>query len=528
MSNTENTFLVGQPDSPDNSETTTNVVEPVVADATLPIITDITTDVVSTAATLVTAVSGDFVATDSLINVPSEIDAPFEGLPVNEPVITETLTSEILASETAINVPATNEVTNEIGVAEIAPAIVTANEVIAAVTATVPGTDDTLPDPDVPFDSYSEPQIYIADSEEEYLCLLTASQFLATIQNVALFKDQIGEYDTTDIFELVHYRKQNNGFTAEQEQELRRRLNKFRQYIEQTDAQVYTSSVRRLFDVVGTPDASSLERVIGYYLAKINKTATDRDKVDLLVTRWGSFRIPGSGQVALLRSEARLRTKLESIFGQINLPLSDEYDEEEVLDWLKKYQESLLSVQDMGDIIAKNYKARLREFKLAMGDFFYRPAVLAGVVEANTTLHNVLQEFYASERARLETYVDKVKQKGVTDPQAHLFTLMNRAEEMRRLLDETQAAINAQQVVDQSVGLSPETGNTIPSEEEERARLASNDPELVNNASLVENTTVADGTTGKSVDKLVAMLEETLQRTNELSRQLQQELQRRQ
>jgi hypothetical protein len=407
---------------------------------------------------------------------------------------------------------------------ETAPTAVAESAATVAVVEDVASEELAAESPEAPPVQAQAVQIVIADYEEEYLCLLTASQFLATIQNVALFKEQIGEYDTTDIFELIHYRKQNTSFSSTQEQQLRQQLSKFRQHIEQTDAQVYTSSVRRLFDVVGTPDGSSLERVISYYLAKINKTATDRDKVDLLVTRWGSFRIPGSGQVALLRSETKLRAKLESMFSQINLPLSDEYDEEEVLDWLKKYQESLLSVQDMGDIIAKNYKARLREFKLAMGDFFYRPAVLAGVVEANTTLHNVLQEFYASERARLETYVDKVKQKGVTDPQAHLFTLMNRAEEMRRLLDETQAAINAQQVVDQTVGLTAEgtaEGNVAVSDSAVAPVAAANNSEPLVAAA-------DEPPRSANVDKLVAMLEETLQRTNELSRQLQQELQRRQ
>jgi hypothetical protein len=341
------------------------------------------------------------------------------------------------------------------------------------------------------------------DYHNQCMMLLTASQFLTTIQKVALYTESLAEYDNSEILELTYLQQQNPAeFTGEQEQQLISLLNEFRACacIEETDEHVHTSNIRRLFENIGMPDPASIERVLHYYLTKKNKSIADRDKIDLLVTRWGAFRIPGTERMVVLRSERRLQERLESIFQQLTLELVGGFSEVDVLDWLDRYRESLLNVKKMSEIVEKNYKSKLREFKLALGEFFYRPAVMAAIVEVNVTLHNVLQEFYLSERARLELYINHAQRKSgeLPEPASPLFSLMSRAEEMRRLLDETQAAITSQQVVDQA----------------EQTDAAA-------------DTTTVSSNSPTQVDKLVALLEETLQRTNELSQQLQQEIAKR-
>ncbi len=328
--------------------------------------------------------------------------------------------------------------------------------------------------------------------ETEFNELLTASQFLTTIQKIALYTEDLAEYDTSDIAEMIHYFRRSE-LSSEAEQKLIDRLAAFRAKIEATDEHVHTANVRRLF-TVGTPDQTSLERVICYYLSKANKTVADRDKIDLLVTRWGAFRIPGTERMVVLRSENNLIEKLKTVFQNLRLEMAANMNEKEVLEWLDNYRESLLNVRKMSEIVDKNYKAKLRDYKLSLGQFYYRPAVMSAIVEVNVALHNVLQEFYLSERARLELYVDHVKRKTgeLAEPTNNpLFTLMSRAEEMRLILDETQAAIASQQVVDHSAHPPAETANNH-----------------------------ADS----RVDKLVALLEQTLQRTNELSQQIQSEI----
>lgn len=328
------------------------------------------------------------------------------------------------------------------------------------------------------------------DYEKEYLMLVTTSQFLTTIQKIALYTEALGEYDTSDIVELIEQqRRAPEQFGAAQVEQLEKALAEFRTRIDETDDRVQTSNVRRLFEDVGMPDQASIERVIRYYLTKPVKSQADRDKIDLLITRWGAFKIPGTERMVVLRSERDLAYKIDKIFKELGIQMDTGFKEDEVLGWLDQYRDQLLEVKKMSEIVEKNYKMKLREFKVALGDFFYRPAVLAAIVEVNVTLHNILQEFYLSERARLELYVHHAKRKtGDLEPEKAnpIFTLMSRAEEMQRILDETQAAIISQQVVDQAEG--------------------------------------AKDKSNSRVDELVALLEQTLQRTNELSQQIQQEL----
>jgi hypothetical protein len=331
------------------------------------------------------------------------------------------------------------------------------------------------------------------DYYAEYIMLLTASQFLSAIQKIALYADDLGEHDTSDIVKLIkRQQKSPADFTPEMVRALIYRLDDFRKRIEATDEYVQTANVRRLFEEIGMPDSAAFERVIRYYLTKKNKTQNDRDKIDLLVTRWGSFRIPGHGRTVFLRSERNLVQRLEKIFNELKLESTTEFSQSDVLEWLERYRGSLLAVQSMSEMVEKGYKNKLREFKVTLGDFFHNPQVLASIVETNITLHNILHEFYLSERARLELFVDHARRKtGDLQPLPSegtepIFSLMSRAEEMRRILDETQAAISSQQVVDQP---SPEANSRV--------------------------------------DELVTLLEQTLQKTNELSRQIQQEVAKR-
>ncbi len=360
--------------------------------------------------------------------------------------------------------------------------------------------DDSAPEQSLPTGKNLDPIVESADNyHSQYLMLLTTSQFLTTIQNLALYTETLAEHDTSNIFDLIHqYQRNSNTFSPVQKQQLNAELSTFRAKIEETDARVQTSNIRRLFERLGTPDQISLARVISYYLTKTDKSFADRDKIDLLVTRWGAFSIPGTERMIVLRSEHNLIQKLEKLFNKLRLVMDEQHEESEVLSWLDRYRASLLRVDTMGKFVENNYQRRLREYKISLGNFFYRPKVLAAIVEVNVTLHNILQEFYLSERSRLELYVDHAKRKTESDEIGRqpdtLFSLMSRAEQMRHILTETQAAIASQQVLDQ----------------------ASKD----NDELIVEGEK-------SNVDELVVLLEQTLKRTHELSQQIQQEIAKR-
>ncbi|MBL8151048.1 MAG: hypothetical protein JNN15_14065 [Blastocatellia bacterium] len=327
---------------------------------------------------------------------------------------------------------------------------------------------------------------------KEYMILLTASQFLTTIQTISLYNDPLNEYDSSDIIELAEmWRKDVKSLTSEQMATLAHRLSEFRAKIEESDQNVQTANVRRLFEKIGTPDATSLERVIQYYFWKEHKSAADRDKIDLLVTRWGSFRVPGTERMVVLRTVRDLHQKLEKIYKELGIVADSSFDQDDVSSWINIYCESILNVKTMSELVEKNYKSKLREFKLALGDYFYNPAALSGIVEANVALHNVLQELYVSEKSRLELYVDHAKKKtgkheAFQLPPTPISKLVTKAEEMNKILEETQKAIASHQVVDMHEQDHPDKGT--------------------------------------NVDRLVALLEETLRQTNLLSKEIQREL----
>src|SRR5206468_337678 len=71
-------------------------------------------------------------------------------------------------------------------------------------------------------------------------------------------------------------------------------VRKLRGELDAIDQQLDPSKFRRVFERIGDPGTYSLELVIQYYLTKPTKSKDDRDKLDLLATRWGSFSIPGT------------------------------------------------------------------------------------------------------------------------------------------------------------------------------------------------------------------------------------------
>src|SRR5438876_9912269 len=76
----------------------------------------------------------------------------------------------------------------------------------------------------------------------EYLMLLTASQFLTTIQKVALYTESLTEHQTADILELVELQQSSpEDFSREQKEKLAARLAEFRSKIEMTDEHVHPS-----------------------------------------------------------------------------------------------------------------------------------------------------------------------------------------------------------------------------------------------------------------------------------------------
>src|SRR5687768_13264623 len=79
----------------------------------------------------------------------------------------------------------------------------------------------------------------VKDYHGELMTLLTASQFLTTIQQIALYAESLANYDTSELLALVYQHQQApDQFDNGQLAQLQRLLADFRARIEETDKYV--------------------------------------------------------------------------------------------------------------------------------------------------------------------------------------------------------------------------------------------------------------------------------------------------
>jgi vacuolar-type H+-ATPase subunit I/STV1 len=84
--------------------------------------------------------------------------------------------------------------------------------------------------------------------------------------------------------------------------------------------------------------------------------------------------------------------------------------------------------------------------------------VLAEIVEINVEIHNLFQQLYDDEQARLHLYLEEAKKKALTDEQMRhlaqmqpIYRIMGRAVQIEHLIDDIKQALATQQVLDQTV-----------------------------------------------------------------------------
>jgi hypothetical protein len=290
----------------------------------------------------------------------------------------------------------------------------------------------------------------------EYEIISTTNSFFGTVRNITLDSGYVSELDLSELHQLL-YDEKNDLPAAERAARSAILLKKLRGELDAIDQQLDPSKFRRVFERIGDPGTHSLELVIQYYFSKSARSKEDRDKVDLLVTRWGSYSVPGTQKLPVLRPAKDLESKLVDLYNSLGLALEQQEKEEEILNTLKSFSEEIGSIANFREIVEKQLVRRLREYKAQMEDFFYRPRVLSRLVEVNIAIHNLFQQLYDSEQARLHIYLEQAKRSALNDEQTRqlpqfqpIFKMMNRAAQMDHLLDDIKQALASQQVIDQA------------------------------------------------------------------------------
>jgi hypothetical protein len=235
----------------------------------------------------------------------------------------------------------------------------------------------------------------------ELAMVWATSQFFTTLQNIMLEKElapDVGLAELHDKMEAL-----GDGATAVDSStlvEVQRVLQRARASLAIIDSRIFVSVMRRFFERVGEFDARSLKHIARYYMSKPAKDDSDRDKIDLLLTRLCSTSMAASGNLKLRQPIENLEAVLEDICNS-NHAMELESIQTATISRLRHLGRLILESRSFNTLIEGKLITQLREYKINLGDVFYVPMVLTEIIKINISVHNKFQELYSSEQARL-------------------------------------------------------------------------------------------------------------------------------
>ncbi len=169
------------------------------------------------------------------------------------------------------------------------------------------------------------------------------------------------------------------------------------------DNKVPPHFLRQFFQRVKNYDEKILTQLVKFYLYSSEGAAWEPerlDKVDFLLTRLGEDLGDASDSIKL-RDLRHLREILRGLWRVFDCsPPADELVETHwrSLDALRQTIEGVSSLDDLSD---QKLVARYRELKHSLGDLFFHPRVLEGILEINILLHNSVRRLYQQEERRI-------------------------------------------------------------------------------------------------------------------------------
>lgn len=302
-----------------------------------------------------------------------------------------------------------------------------------------------------------------AELAAEYRELWTVSQFFSVLQRLQLQPERGRTVDLTELGRRIEEMRQLKRTPPySQLAMLQREVNAARAEVDELDKTIPVGVMRRFFEKLGRFDRAALGEVVRYYLEKEIKSQEDRDKLDLLVTRYGSYRVETNSGYATWRSIDGLAEQLARL-----MPPNDEIPvtiREQTLDELRDLRRVVFDVSNFGDLIERKIVTRIRDHKSALGEIFYAPPILADIVELNVAVHNKFQELYHTETVRLQLEADRLTrmQEDVSrllpalDSHRALSELGAMTVQMQQLLQEVKKDIADRLIVNREIRMSVE------------------------------------------------------------------------
>jgi hypothetical protein len=301
------------------------------------------------------------------------------------------------------------------------------------------------------------------DLGADFRCLWTVSQFFTVLQRLQLQPERGRAVDLSDLGRRIDETRQQRitlGFSKVSA--LQREVHAARTELYELDTTIPVGVMRRFFERLGRFDRAALGEVVRFYLTKALKTPEDRDKVDLLVTRYGSYLVDSTSNIAAWRSVDGLAGHLAKLHpNPTDVPA---ITRERTVEDLREMRQIVLDISTFADLIERKIVTRMRDFKVNLGEIFYSPAILAEVVETNVAVHNKFQELYHTEMVRLQLEAERLtriqqdvhKLLPALDSHRALSELGSMTVHMQQILQDVKKDIAERVIVDRNVRASVE------------------------------------------------------------------------
>ncbi|MBI4851615.1 MAG: hypothetical protein HY819_07460 [Acidobacteria bacterium] len=238
------------------------------------------------------------------------------------------------------------------------------------------------------------------DLSAQLAILWATSQFFTSLQNIMLEKEMTSDLGLAQVQGQIEKLPTDISPENELVEKIKLSLEDAQVQLLLVDSRISVSVMRRFFERIGEADSSSLKHIIQYYFSKPIKDESDRDKIDLLVTRFCSEVTNSINNIKQRQVKDNVQAILLEICGT-QLTSSLEFVQTAVVSRLRQLCRVITDARSFNNLIEGKLISQLRDYKISLGDMFFAPAVLEEIIRMNIAVHNKFQELYFSEQARL-------------------------------------------------------------------------------------------------------------------------------
>ncbi len=165
------------------------------------------------------------------------------------------------------------------------------------------------------------------------------------------------------------------------------------------DRRVPPHVLRQFFEKTGRDEEKDLVPLLRFYFYAKQLSPDDLDKIDFLLTRVGTRRLPDGGLE--LRPAVELETLSSALLALTRREPTDPAEVRSVVNILEVLRQDIEACARFEDLIRKKPLENIRTLKRRMGNAFFSPEVLNALLASNVAAKRKFLALYAREENRI-------------------------------------------------------------------------------------------------------------------------------